>query len=294
MKRQGAFALILALCFTVGGCGEKTDEQLPGRRGGEIVRVGSAVLTESDVENLLPEGEKVPFTTEEKKIFVERWINQEILYQKAVSLGLLDDPRVRARLRSLEQEFLADHIVFLELRDRTWVTEKEIEEDYERHKREYVYEYRVSHILVNTIESAEEVKELLATKSFTWVANHYSVDPAAKRGGDLGYLTKGNMITEFESVIFKMKPGEISDIVKSDFGYHIIKLIGMREAQVKVSLDDVREQIMNELVMEKREKAYMDFLSSLKTAADIEYIDETYAREITAAGGDTMSSGGQQ
>jgi peptidyl-prolyl cis-trans isomerase C len=281
------------VCIALGGCGEKAGEQPAERRSGEIVRVGDAVLTESDLENLLPEGEKVPFTTEEKKIFVERWVNQEILYQKAVSLGLPDDPRVRSRLRSLEQEFLADHIVFLEMRDRTWVSEKEIEDYYEQHEREYVYEYRVSHILVNTIESAEEVKELLATKSFTWVANRHSVDPAARRGGDLGYLTKGNMIPEFESVIFTMKPGEASDIVKSDFGYHIIKLVGMREAQVKVSLDDVREQIMNLLVMEKREKAYTDFLSSLRSVADIEYIDMTYAEDTTAAANDTTSRGGR-
>ena len=180
---------------------------------------------------------------EEKRLYVRLWIETEILYQEALRRGLKDDPRVRARLRSLEQEFLADHLTFLELRERISVSEEEIEAYFADHEKEYLYEYRVRHILVGTLEEADKVKDLLKRNSFPWVANRYSLDPVAKRGGDLGYLTKGNMISEFEQVIFDMEPGEVSDIVQSDFGYHIIMLVGTRESLVKVHYADVREQI---------------------------------------------------
>jgi len=196
--------------------------------------------------------------------------------EEALQRGIDGDPRVRERLRTLEQEFLADHLTFLELRDRTAVTEEEIENYFETHEREYRYEYRVSHILVSTLEEAQEVKELLERNSFAWVANRHSIDPVARRGGDLGYLSKGNMIPEFENVIFDMEPGEVSDVVKSDFGYHIIKLVGMRESLVTVDMEDVRAQIVNMLIMEKREKAYEDFLRSIREEADIEYYDRSY------------------
>ncbi len=234
-------------------------------------------MTEDDLENLLPGGEKTPFTTEEKALFVTRWVEEELLYREALRRGMDDDPRVRARLRSLEREFLADHLLFIELRERINVTEEEIRTFFEEHRREYVNEYRVSHILLNTEEEAEAAMELLKTKSFAWVANKHSVDPMARRGGDLGYLTKGNMIPEFETVIFEMKPGDVSGIIKSDFGYHIIKLVGMRESRVKVALDDVRERIMNSLIMEKRMAAHREFIDSLKKSAEIEYYKREYS-----------------
>lgn len=276
MKNCSVLSLLAAAIIAFHGCGEEVDQPSPGVEEGGIVRVGDAVLTEDDLDNLLPTGEKLPFTPEEKRLFAERWVDTEILCREAIKRGLGDDPRIRFRLEALEREILSEHLVYLELRDRTWVSEREIEDNFNKHKKEYLYEYRVSHILVNTLEEAEKVAELLGRRSFAWVANRHSVDPVAGRGGDLGYLTKGNMIPEFENVIFGMKAGEISNIVKSDFGYHIIKLVGMRESLVKVGLEDVRENIMNALVIEKREKAYRDFLDSLRSLADIEYIESEY------------------
>ena len=265
---------LLLISLSLAGCGGETEEESLRSVEDAIVRVGDAYLTEEALENLLPTGERIPI--EERKSFVERWVETEMLYQEALQRGIDGDPRVRERLRTLEQEFLADHLTFLELRDRTAVTEEEIENYFETHEREYRYEYRVSHILVSTLEEAQEVKELLERNSFAWVANRHSIDPVARRGGDLGYLSKGNMIPEFENVIFDMEPGEVSDVVKSDFGYHIIKLVGMRESLVTVDMEDVRAQIVNMLIMEKREKAYEDFLRSIREEADIEYYDRSY------------------
>jgi len=278
--------LLLSLSLTgcVDGDGGKSVESVRD----PIVRVGDAYLTEEAIESLLPSEEMVPLAIEDKRRFVERWVETEILYQEALRRGVGDDPRVRTRIRTLEQEFLADHLTFLELRDRTVVTEEEIEAYFETHEQEYRYEYRVSHILVSTFEEAQNVQKLLEKNSFAWVANSHSIDPVARRGGDLGYLSKGNMIPEFENAVFDMEPGEVSDIVKSVFGYHIIKLAGMRESLVTVDPADVRAQIVNMLIMEKREKAFEAFLVSLRSGADIEYYDKNYmagAPRGSSAGG---------
>ena len=285
MKDLLAIPLLL-LSLSLAGCGDggKRVENVQD----PIARVGDIYLTEEVIESLLPSEERVPLDIEDKRRFVERWVETEMLYQEALRRGVDEDPRVRARIRTLEQEFLADHIAFLELRDRTVVTEKEIEAYFETHEQEYRYEYRVSHILVSTLEEAQNVKKLLERNSFAWIANRHSIDPVARRGGDLGYLSKGNMIPEFENAVFDMAPGEVSDIVKSDFGYHIIKLIGMRESLVTVDPADVRAQIVNMLIMEKREKAYDAFLESLRNGADIEYYDKNYiigAPQDSSAGG---------
>jgi peptidyl-prolyl cis-trans isomerase C len=292
---RGLAAILLALIVTgASGCGERGPTEEPPALEGAIVRVGDVVLTEEMLRNLLPDGERIPIATEEKRRFVQRWIDTEILYQEAMRRGLKDDPRIRTRLRSLEQEFLADHLAFLELRERTLVTEDEIQEYFREHEREYRYEYRVSHILVNTVEEGEKVLQLLEKNSFAWVANRYSIDPVARRGGDLGYLTKGNMIPEFENVVFKMKPGEVSGIVKSNFGYHIIMLVGSRESLVTVDPADVREQILNTLLMDRREKAYRDLLELLRSRAGIEYLDKSFTGETLpdefGEGADTASA----
>ncbi len=264
------FLVMVAAALMLYGCGggqEEAEVEVDG-----IVAVENEVLTEKDLENLIPESGGIGGTDAEKRLHIERWINTELLYQEALKRGLSNDPRIQSRLVNLEKEFLADHLVFLELRERTRVSGEEVADYFAEHENEYVNEYRVSHILVNSLEEAREVKELLAKNSFAWVANRYSVDPDAKRGGDLGYLTKGNMIPAFEKVIFDMKPGEVSDIVKSDFGYHVIKLIGSRQAFVKVDIDEVREHIENKLMIEKRERAYREFMESLRESADVRYL----------------------
>jgi peptidyl-prolyl cis-trans isomerase C len=271
--------LFLLVLFAVGGCGKGNEPgKGPGEKAGEIVRVGDAVLTGGDLNKLVPEGELIPLTMDERREFVRRWVDTEVLRQEAIRRGLKTDPYVEARLKELEQQFLADYLVFTELRERTMVSEEEVEAYYAAHEAEYLNEYRVSQILVGSPEEAERVIELLKTKSWAWVASRYSIDPSAKRGGDLGYLTKGNMIPELEEIVFEMKPNDVTGIVKSDFGCHIFRLDDVREAPVSVGLDDVREEIMNTLMLEKRKKAYREFIDSLKAKADITYKDESYLR----------------
>ncbi len=152
------------------------------------------------------------------------------------------------------------------------VSDAEIKARFEGHKDKYQQpeERRASHILIlaktegekaAAKAKAEEVlKEVRKTPAkFADLAKQYSQDPgSAKSGGDLGYFGRGMMVKAFEEAVFKQKEGEISDVLESEFGYHIIKLTGIKTAKVK-SLDEVRADIVSEL---KREAATRKFAES--------------------------------
>ncbi|MCD6379608.1 peptidylprolyl isomerase [bacterium] len=285
-RKTAIIIIVVLLCFA---CGKKEEPKVAQPNPGDIVRVGETIFTKEGLENLLPRGQYTLYAKEDKRTYINRWVDIELLYQEALRRGLKDDPRIKVRIKTLEKEFLADHLLFLEMRERIQIDEQEIKDYFEEHRREYEREYRVRHILLGTREEAEKVERLLKSNSFSYIANKYSVDPAAKRGGDLGYLTKENMIPEFESVVFAMKPGEVSGIVKSDFGYHIVKLIGSRKTLGTVHLDDVREPIMNLLIVKKRKKAYETFIKSLSETIGVEYYDKSYIRSDSTESSSRLS-----
>ena len=105
------------------------------------------------------------------------------------------------------------------------------------------------------------------------MANRHSMDKHTRPGGDLGFLSKGNMIPEFESIVFDMTVGEVSDVIESEFGYHIIKLTEVREARNKLRFEDVKEEITNKLLLEKREAVYDSLITVLRDRATIQIVD---------------------
>ena len=187
--------------------------------------------------------------------------------------GPLSD-EVEMRLRQFRKDVVADQLVQKVINERAVVSEQEAHAFYDAHANEYLTEYRVSHILLNSLEEAEKVKSLIGKNGFAYLARRYSIDKHSGAGGDLGYLSKGNMLPEFENVVFGMKKGDVSDIIESEFGYHILTITDVREARVKLSFDDVREEIANNLMLQKRKRVYEDLVASLWAKADIEITEE--------------------
>ncbi|MGQ0420722.1 peptidylprolyl isomerase PrsA, partial [Bacillus sp. HC-Mk] len=115
------------------------------------------------------------------------------------------------------------------------ITDKELKENYKP-------EIKASHILVKDEATAKKVKEELGQgKSFEELAKQYSEDTGSKeKGGDLGYFTAGKMVKEFEDAAYKLKKDEVSEPVKSQFGYHIIKVTDIKEQK---PFDEVKGDI---------------------------------------------------
>ena len=108
-------------------------------------------------------------------------------------------------------------------------------------------------------------------------------------GGDLGFLSKGNMIPEFEDIVFDMETGSVSDVIESDFGYHVIKLTDVRTSRNKLDYEDAAEEISRVLLLQKRAAVYDALVTSLREKAIVEVYDaELRMAQQAEADADTL------
>jgi len=129
---------------------------------------------------------------------------------------------------------------------------------------------------------AEEVlARLKASGVFEDEAKKSSEGPTASRGGNIGAFKKGSMAPALEAVVFQMKPGEISDVIETDYGFQIVKLVNKKENQVK-PLAEVRPIITNELYMKKAQPELKEFLDDLRSQSYI-YVAPELKKEYDAA-----------
>jgi len=120
------------------------------------------------------------------------------------------------------------------------------------------------------------IKRLKGGADFARLAMEVSQDPgSAKKGGDLGYFGRGKMIPEFDRAVFKLKEGELSEPVKTEFGYHIIKLTGRRPGQL-VEYSKISEILRQRLTREKQKKVFEEWVSGLKKDAKIEIKEDVF------------------
>ncbi len=247
--------------------GQSSETSLP------VARVNEKTLYKDDFEAYLPGSYSGALTLGDKQMYLDRWITTELLYEAALQGGSALTPEIELRLEQFKKDLIADQLVQGVIRERAVVTETEVQEYYTTHEDEYTRELRVSHILVNSWEEADKVEGLLQKKTFGWVERRHSIDKHTGVGGDLGFLSKGNMIPEFEEVVFDMKIGEVSDVIESELGYHFIKITDAREARNKLSLEDVAEDISRILLLDKRAAVYDSLVATVRKGARIEILD---------------------
>ena len=153
------------------------------------------------------------------------------------------------------------------------ITDEEMKTYFEENKDSYNEPEQVeaSHILVENEETANKVKEKLgAGEDFAELAKEYSTDPSnAENGGELGYFSKGTMVEEFENIAFSMNVGEISDPVKTDYGYHLIHLTDKKEAK-EANFEDHKEEIKQTLFDQKISTLYSTWITEQREKLEIE------------------------
>ena len=112
-------------------------------------------------------------------------------------------------------------------------------------------------------------ERIIKGESFDALTAQYSQGPAALQGGDVGFIEKGTIIPEVETVAFSLPPEQISDVIESSMGFHIIKVIDKKGAGLK-PIAVVREEIQDRIENEKLEKKYEEWISSVREKAHIE------------------------
>ncbi len=267
-----AFVVLVAITAT-GGC-ERREVGSPAHDPGPVVaRVNGEPLYRIDLDAYLPTEETGALTAEERKTYFDRWVATQLLYEEAQRSGMGVSDEITRKIEQYKKDLVADRLVEEVLKTRAMVTRDEVMAYYRAHREEYNLEVRVSHILTNTREDAEEALDMLMTRPFSWVARKMSVDRHSGAGGDLGYLSKGNMIPEFENVVFKMDVGEVSDVIESEFGYHLVKLTDIRKTAAEPAFEVVAPEISRQLLVEKRAAVYDSLIAALVERAKIEVVD---------------------
>ncbi len=227
--------------------------------------------------------EKARYRGEEgHKEFLNALVHKKLMVQNARKMGLDKDAEVQKKIEALMQEVtervLIEKLIELEIWGKVVVTDKEAKAYYDKHKDEFQEkeEVRISHILVATEEEAQKIRqELEKGADFAELAREKSIDQnAAKQGGDLGYFERGRLLPEFEKVTFGLKVGEVSDVVKTKFGYHIVKLEDKKEAAIK-EFYEVSDEIKKKLISGKQQEEYQNWLRQMEEKSKIE-IDENF------------------
>ena len=228
--------------------------QIPGR-----VAVTAEELTAEALSLPVQAQEQIFARPSDTAQFAQSLLLRRELARQAEAEGLLSDPKVAAAIRAARERILAD--AMLARVDAQGPERASLERlarnqyDAEPGKYSTPEQVRVSHILVSAKACEPEIKarEILSRArqpgaDFAVLAREYSDDPAsAARGGDLGLFPRGRMALPFESAAFALKqPGDISDVVKTEFGYHIIRLEERRPA-ARQPFEAVRETVIKSL-----------------------------------------------
>jgi peptidyl-prolyl cis-trans isomerase SurA len=210
--------------------------------------------------------------------------SQEVLVTALASQGLTYE-QYRTQLQEQIEKL---KLVSMEVRAKIQVGETEMREYYEANRAKYTEEetFRARHIFFRTNEKApaEDIKRSMNTalmvlaeakggKDFAELAKSYSEDPAARKdGGALGTFKKGEMMPELEAAILSMKPGEVSELVHTPSGFHIIKLEERTSGKVK-SFESVKTEIEDLLYRKKSEERFSQWAKELRSKASIELKD---------------------
>ena len=197
---------------------------------------------------------------------IEQLINKKLLLLDAQKNLLEHNAEFKAEFAKVKEEMLANFNLQKAIEAVT-VTDDEAQKYYDENKAQFKKGESVSasHILVDSEEKANEIlaKINAGEISFEDAARESSSCPSSQNGGALGEFTRGQMVPEFDSAAFSMEVGELRGPVKTQFGYHIIKLTD-KKPEEEMAFAEIKEQVKGMLLNEKRQKAYTSKINQLK------------------------------
>jgi peptidyl-prolyl cis-trans isomerase C len=257
------FAMVLLACLPLRA--EDANPVLAKVNGSEI-RQSDVALAE---EELGPSLAQMDPATKKDNVLAFL-IDMKIVAKAAEDKKIEDRPDFKARLTFTRNRLLMDNLLAAEGKAAT--TDEAMKKVYDEAAKQIAGEQEVHarHILVETEDQAKAIEaELKKGADFAELAKSKSKDPGASDGGDLGFFTKDQMVPEFANVAFSLEPGKISDPVKTQFGWHIIKVEEKRNRKAP-DFDQVKPQIETYVAR----KAQADYVAKLREAAKVERLDQ--------------------
>lgn len=237
-------------------------------------KVNGKEITQKDVEQFILQlgQDGLRFNSEEgKKQIASELLNQELLLMDAKENKLDENEEYKSEVEFAKEQILKQ-FAMRELLKNAEVTDEEAKKFYEENPSLFkdVYQFQASHILVEDEEKAKEIKERLDNgESFEELAKENSSCPSKERGGDLGHFQSGQMVPEFEAALIDMENGEISNPVKTQFGYHVIKL-EHKDLARENNFESYKSDLKAQLLAQKQQELYLNKTKELKEKYNVE------------------------
>jgi peptidyl-prolyl cis-trans isomerase C len=265
-RALGTVALALALVTPGTALRAQDSDPVVARANGVDIRQSDLVLAEDEIGSGMPQ-----MPPEQRRDYLITYLADIIILSQAADQQKLGDrPDVKHRIEFERNKVLME--TMLEDAGKAAVTDEAMHKVYDDAVKQVAPEQEVHarHILVATEDEAKAIEALLKKGGdFAALAKEKSKDPSAADGGDLGYFTKEQMVPEFAEAAFKLEKGQISDPVKTQFGWHIIKIEDKRTKPTP-TFDEVKSQLQT--YVEHRTQA--DMVQKLRSAANIERLDK--------------------
>jgi peptidyl-prolyl cis-trans isomerase C len=268
MLKRAAMVLVTGLMISTALAGSRVVAQ----EDKVVASVNGVAITTNDVEmaaeDLLAQLQSVP-PKQRFQFLIEYLVERQLLAQAADKAKIASTDEYKRRLEYYSTKALRDS--YFKTKIEPTISDEEAKKRYEEEiaKINPEEEVRARHILVKTEKEAKDVAaELKKGGDFEEIAKAKSIGPSAPRGGDLGYFTKDKMVPEFSEVAFKLKKDQISAPVKTNFGWHIIKVEDRRMQQLQ-EFDAIKSRIRNVLLRQK----VTEIADTLRKNAKIEYLD---------------------
>lgn len=246
-----------------------------------VAQVNDGYLLINQLNYLVPENIDPELNLALKKNLISKWVDDEILYQAALDDGMKLDEKEQFLVDKYSKSLLIQRYLSLKVDRNYRISQKEIEDYYKEHNKEFIFKddvVRIVHLLMEQRDKAifNEIRE---SKNLMEIIKKYYFDNKSKTerpNGDLGYLSVSALPSNFMNVINRMKTGAISSPISSDQGYHFIQLI---DRQSKGDIKD-QELVQDEIILRlKKEKRQMELERLLKDLKDKSQI-QTYLSKV--------------
>lgn len=268
---------------------KRIDETYRGPDRDKVIAEGRKAILNRMIDNRLIQQRSAKMGIVVKDEEVTETI-KDLLRRRNITMAELakalerDGSSLEAYRQEMKDQMIRMRLLRRELKAKIFVSDEEIGQDYAKHRHEYEGQIavRIKQILIVLPRNAEPAlqaklqadaekihKRLIEGESFDLLAAQFSQGPSAATGGDVGFLEKGTMLPEVDVVAFRLAKDEISNIIISEAGFHIIKVIDRRGTGAK-SIEAVREEIKTKLEDEKMEKGYEEWIVDLRKRSHID------------------------
>ena len=234
-----------------------------------LASVNGKPITSADVDNFITamgRNGQAYNNPQGRAAVLEQLIAQRLFLLDAQRNLLEREPAFKDQLAAIKEQLLMEYAIS-KCVEGVKVKEEEVQAFYDEHKDEFIAGATVnaSHILMDTEEQAIQILESIKNGEITFedAAKQYSSCPSSAEGGCLGDFAQGQMVPEFDAAVFAMEVGELAGPVKTQFGYHLIKLNAKNDAEA-VSYEDIRQELYANLMQQKQQAAYQSKINQLK------------------------------